>query len=211
MRDRDRETRNRLLLAAARLFAERGFGKVTVRDICRKARANVAAVNYHFGGKLGLYHEVLQAAIRTMQSTTDAARRAGENQPADGQLRAYVHVFLQRVAGSGRDAWIHQLMMREMSDPTPALDLVVDQVIRPRMAYLCGIIAELLCCPIEDERVARCALSVHTQCLALMANPVAARMSPAFRATAHTLDTMADHITRFSLAGIRDIARTSHS
>ena len=45
----DRETRERLLKAAEALFAERGFKRVTVREICLAARANVAAVNYHFG------------------------------------------------------------------------------------------------------------------------------------------------------------------
>ena len=205
MKAEDQETRGRLLAAGARLFAERGFAKVTVRDICRKARANVAAVNYHFGGKVGLYHEVLQSAVRTMQSTTEAAREAGASQAPDRQLRAYVEVFLQRVIGGGHDSWIHQFMLREMSDPTPALDTVIEQVIKPRMAYLCGIIAELLGCPIDDTRVARCALSVHVQCLALMDNPVAARMSPAFAHTPQTLETMTDHIARFSLAGIREI------
>ena len=207
MKAEDQETRGRLLAAAARLFAERGFAKVTVRDICRKARANVAAVNYHFGGKVGLYHEVLQSAVRTMQSTTEAAREAGAGQPPERQLRAYVEVFLQRVVGGGgHDGWIHQFMLREMSDPTPALDTVIEQVIKPRMAYLCGIIAELLGCPIQDPRVARCALSVHTQCLALMDNPVASRMSAAFERTPQTIEAMTDHIARFSLAGIREIS-----
>lgn len=206
MSDRDRRTRTRLLNAAARLFAERGFAKVTVRDICPRAHANVAAVNYHFGGKTGLYREVLQAAIAVMQSTTAAAREAGENQSPEEQLRAYVHVFLQRAVGTGQDTWIHQLMMRELSDPTPALDVVIDQVIRPRMAYLCTVVAKLLDCPPEDERVVRCAVSVHMQCLALMMNPTAVRTNPAFSVTLEALDEMAEHITRFSLAGIRAIA-----
>ena len=59
----DRETRERLLQVAKQLFADRGFRNVTVREICRDAHANVAAVNYHFGDKLGLYRAVLQSAI----------------------------------------------------------------------------------------------------------------------------------------------------
>ena len=59
--DRERETRQRLIESATRLFAERGFAKVTVREICKAARANVAAVNYHFGGKNGLYQEIVHA------------------------------------------------------------------------------------------------------------------------------------------------------
>src|SRR6185503_1763624 len=76
--ERDRETRERLIESATRLFAERGFGKVTVREICKAARANVAAVNYHFGGKTGLYDEVVQSAIRTMHGTTQDIEKAGE-------------------------------------------------------------------------------------------------------------------------------------
>ena len=83
MRQRDRETRERVLKAAAQLFADRGFKKVTVRDICKMARANVAAVNYHFGDKGGLYREVLQLAADTMRATSEAAREAGAGLPAD--------------------------------------------------------------------------------------------------------------------------------
>ena len=207
MSERDSETRVRLLTAAARLFAERGFHKVTVRDICRKARANVAAVNYHFGGKRGLYNEVMQSAVRSMQETTEAAREAGDRLPPDQQLRAYIDVFLHRVVADTRGTWIHQLMMQELSDPTPAFEMVIDQVIRPRMAYLFRVIAELLGCSEQDARVARCAMSVHVQCLALLQNPIAGRINPAFARTPEALDAMVDHIARFSLTAIRDIAR----
>ena len=132
MSERDSETRARVLVVAARLFAASGFKKVTVREICREADANIAAVNYHFGDKLGLYREVLFKAIETMRGTTDAARQAGEGQAPEERLRIYIRVFLQRVVGQGQDSWIHQFMQQEMTDPTPALDMVIDQVIRPR-------------------------------------------------------------------------------
>ena len=97
----DLETRERLLEAAQRLFAQRGFKRVTVREICRAARANVAAVNYHFGDKLGLYREVMQGAIRAMRETNEAAREAGKGQSPEEELRRYVAVFLQRVLNPG--------------------------------------------------------------------------------------------------------------
>jgi AcrR family transcriptional regulator len=58
------ETRQRLLEAAGAVFAERGFRATTVREICHRARANLAAVNYHFGDKERLYGAVLQYALR---------------------------------------------------------------------------------------------------------------------------------------------------
>ena len=88
MHGHDKETRERLLSTAERLFAERGFSKVTIREICKSARANVAAVNYHFNGKKGLYDEVVRSAIKTMQLTTDLIRETGLGQSADAQLAA---------------------------------------------------------------------------------------------------------------------------
>jgi AcrR family transcriptional regulator len=205
MGEQDQETRARVLNAAARLFAERGFAKVTVRDICKKARANVAAVNYHFGGKDGLYHAVVETAIETMQSTTDAARAAGEGKPADARLREYVSVFLHRVAGSGGDTWIHHLMMREISDPTPALDMVAERVLKPRMTYLCGLIGELVGAPPDDPRVVRCSLSIHAQFHALTWTRMMAKIAPGFQTTPEALDEIAEHITKFSLGGVQAV------
>lgn len=59
-------TRDRILKAAERLFAERGYDATSIRAIVAKARVNQAAVNYHFAGKDGLYREVLRAAFRAL-------------------------------------------------------------------------------------------------------------------------------------------------
>ena len=150
----DAETRARLLETAQRLFGERGFKAVTVRDICSASKANVAAVNYHFGDKLGLYREVLQEAVHAMRETTEAAREAGFGQPPEEQLRLFVHIFMRRaLAGGDR---IHRLIARELNDPTPALDVLVEQGMRPRIEYLSGVIAELIGC--DAARHARAAL-----------------------------------------------------
>ena len=202
MGEQDQETRARLLNAAARLFAERGFAKVTVRDICKKARANVAAVNYHFGGKDGLYQAVMRMAMETMQATTEAARTAGRNLPPEERIRAYVSVFAERLLGIQHETWIHQLMLREMSDPTPALKQVADEVLKPRMAYLCGTIGELLGCPPDDPRAVRCALSVTSQFNSMLWTKAVAELMNAPGAVGSTIDAIAEHITRFSLGGI---------
>jgi len=199
----DQETRARLLATAERLFADRGFRKVTVREICRAARANVAAVNYHFGDKLGLYREVLQTAVDVMRSTSEAAREAGEGHPAEEQLRRFIAIYVHRLLASGGHSWLHRLITREMNDPTPALDTLVEQGVRPRMEYLSGLIAEMLGCDRTDPRVLRCVASIQTQPIAYLPNPIAARLGLAFKATPAQLDEVARHIADFSVAGVR--------
>jgi TetR/AcrR family transcriptional regulator, regulator of cefoperazone and chloramphenicol sensitivity len=206
MRQRDRETRERVLKAAAQQFADRGFKKVTVRDICRSARANVAAVNYHFGDKGGLYREVLQLAIDTMRATNDAARASGVGLPAEQRLREYIRVSLCRAANANSAQWISRLIYREINDPTPAFDTLVDQGIRPRLDDLAAIVAEMLGCAVDHSRVLQCVTSIHAQWMLFVPNPVAVRLRPKLHARPDDAVQMAAHIAEFSLAGIRAVA-----
>src|SRR5262250_2939023 len=57
-------TRERIMRAAERLFAESGYDGTSIRAIVAKAKVNQAAINYHFDGKNGLYREVLRNAFR---------------------------------------------------------------------------------------------------------------------------------------------------
>lgn len=206
----DDATRDRLLRAAERLFADRGFRKVTVREVCRAAHANVAAVNYHFGDKLGLYREVLQAAIDAMRATTEAARQAGAGQPPEERLRRWISIFNHRLLGSGHEV-SHKLIHHEMHDPTPAFDALVEQGVRPRLDYLSGLVAEILDCPVSDPRVLRCVASVQAQSLAYLPNAIASRLGLTFTPTSARLDEVAEHIAEFSLAGIHAVGRAVHA
>ena len=215
----DADTRERLLSEGARLFAARGYARVTVRAICRAAHANVAAINYHFHGKRGLYDAVVQSAIDQMRLTTATIIEAGRGQSPARQLTTFIAIFLQRVTAM-RDNWIHQLMMRELNDPTAALDLVVRRVIEPRMAYLGEVIGKLLGCRPSDARVRRSVTSVQLQCLAAIDRRLPAFAPPGLRRDGHwppgnvpttpeEVAALADHIARFSIGGITALrART---
>ena len=202
----DLETRERLLAAAERLFADRGFKKVTVRDICREARANVAAVNYHFGDKLGLYREVMQIGIDAIRATTDAGRKAGERQPPEEQLRRYVVVWMTRLLTPGHET-IHRLMQRELQDPTPALDDLVDAVVRPRLDYLSAVVARMLDCDPKDQIVMRCVAATQAQAVAYMPNPIAARLGFTRPQTPSQVDEVARHMAEFAVGGVKAAAR----
>jgi AcrR family transcriptional regulator len=202
----DRETRDRLLQASEQLFASRGFKDVTVRDIARAARANVAAVNYHFGDKQGLYREVLQVAIDAIRETNEAGRRAADGHPPAEQLRRYLSVFLRRVLNPEYET-VHRLIQREIDHPTPAMDALVEQAARPRLEFLGAVVAELMECDPADPRVLRCVGSILAQTIIwVRKNPIAERLGFVFKPTPDNIDIAARHITDFSVAGIRAIA-----
>ena len=199
--------REHLLDCGAELFAERGFKNVTVRDISAGAGANVAAVNYYFRDKMGLYREIVEREIAVMEETTRQAMAAGGNARPDAQLRAYVRVFVERLRAPRVENHIQQIMMREMADPTPMLDVIAARVMRPRMDYLCGIIGRLMQRPPADPRVTNSAVSVQAQCLMCKTTPVLARMKMGFSYGAADTARLADFITDFSLAAITSPAR----
>ena len=202
----DAATRERLLAVATKLFAQRGFGAVSVRDIARAAHANVAAVNYHFDGKLGLYRAVVHSAVQAMRAGDDVFLTASSDASPEAQLRTYVMGYLPRIASTDdRTAWIHDLMRHEMSEPTPVAPWIVEHGIMPRIEYLAGIVAKLLDCKPNDKRVARCVISVQAQCLFYRPDRFRTAAFKGWPLSDAELEAVADHIVEFSLAGIKRI------
>jgi len=197
-------TRDQLLRHAAELFAERGFHKVTVREISDAVGANVAAVNYHFGDKLGLYREIVERNIALMEDTMQRAMDAGKGGDAEEQLRAFVQVFVERLLTPRDGNQIQRLMMREMENPTPMLDVIVERVFEPRMRYLCDVVGRLLSRPADDRVVRNCAASVHAQCIMCKRTPALMRMKVGFGDEGDAA-ALADHIVTFSLGAMASI------
>ncbi len=203
------ETRERLITAARGLFVERGFEHVSVRDICQAAKANVAAVNYHFGDKLGLYREVVQQAIVAVRDVTELSLGPMAGASAEDRLRHYIQTFLPRVAKPADDRqWIGKLLNHEMSAPTPMAPTIFAEAIMPRLLRLRDVIVEMLDCDPEDPRVAHCVTSVQALCLFYRPDPFRSAVVPGWApVSAAAVAALADHIAHFSLAGIKALKK----
>jgi TetR/AcrR family transcriptional regulator, regulator of cefoperazone and chloramphenicol sensitivity len=205
----DLVTRERLFEAAEELFIERGYNHVTVRDICKAAGANVAAVNYYFRDKLGLYQEVLMKIIARMREVSKSAHEGKAGVPAEERFRHYVRTFMGHALSDGHICHAGKLMAREMADPSPAFDLIIEKAIRPNSARVAALVSELTGLPPADPRVGICVGCIQTQ-IAGFTGPVAARMVPGGRFTGEIIDFVADQVVEFSLAGMRAIAGKSN-
>lgn len=200
-------TKHRLLEAAGAAFAEAGFAKTTVRDICERAGANLAAVNYHFRTKEALYAEVLTDAHRCALEQHPLTDARDESRPPEDRLRAFVRAFLARILDEGRPAWHGKLMSREMAEPTGALDRLVEESIRPQYELLSQIVRGMLGPDAAHPLVRRCVSSVVGQCLFYhFARPVIARLMPDTRLSNDEIAQLADHIAAFSIGAIRSLA-----
>ncbi|MCC6676361.1 MAG: CerR family C-terminal domain-containing protein [Phycisphaerales bacterium] len=201
-------THDRLLEAAGEVFADAGFREARIRDICARAGANIAAVNYHFGGKEGLYRAVLEHA--ECHAGGAVALDAMARLDPEDQLRAFVRGFMARMFEQGKPAWQGKLMVREMADPTEALDRVVERIIRPHWELLVEIVARVAGPGVDRESVELCAASVIGQCVLYRnCGPIIDRLSPGHRqarndreAAQATIERTARHIADFSLGAL---------
>jgi AcrR family transcriptional regulator len=197
------DTRLRLLEAAGEIFAADGYAQATVRDICNLAEANIAAVNYHFGGKRGLYAAVFQHAASCGRI---ALPKIGDGAQPEAQLRAAVSALLSCVFDSERPAWYGKLMIREMVEPTPVLDSLVETNFRPLYEALHDIVDRLSAGRLKRPALGRCVRSLIAQCAYYHhARAVVTRLEPKLRFDAAEIARLADHIVDFTIGGIQRV------
>ncbi len=192
-------TRARLIEAAREVFSRCGFQGATVREICRRADANVAAVNYHFGSKDGLLAEALNfaplQALQKRNATADACPKM--------RLRLFIRDFMLMLLDEQHASSQCQIMARELADPTPALDKIVTGAIAPLHAYMGSLIAEIVGAEVGEAELRRCVHSIFGQCLFYRhSHPVLQRLHPELRYDAEEIAAIAAHIADFSLAAL---------
>jgi len=207
------DTRRRLLAAASELFAERGFHGTKVRDIAARAGVNLAAGNYHYGSKKALYLEVLRAqfahtrAMLERRGAVTAARRLDQLSRAAviAVLRTRAHVMLDLLLGPPAGVQ-GTLMLREMTDPSEALPVIVGEFIRPMKQEIEEIVAHLAP-DLSARQVERCAFSVVAQALFYRVTMPATLKMWGLREYPRGLTRqLAAHITEFTLGGLDRLA-----
>jgi AcrR family transcriptional regulator len=197
-------TREKLLEVAGPIFADRGYQATTIREICAGAGANVAAINYHFGDKLGLYTEVLQQSVRAAQLLA-VQNTLDENTPPEDILRALIRARLRSISGDDLPDWHSRLLAHELAQPTPALRQLIDKVARPICKRLLELIGGMIGLPPNDDNTRLCAISVVGQVLAyVLPGPLLTEIWPELRMTPEQVERIADHIADFSLSYLLD-------
>jgi AcrR family transcriptional regulator len=195
------ETQQRLLRAAVQVFADKGYEGGTVRDICRLAGVNLAAVNYHFRDKERLYIEAVKS-VCSRQGDAHPLPEWPAGTPPAVKLRDFIHTFVRRMLDDAVSPWQRQLFLRELAHPTAACEEVVRDRIRPEAQVLAGILGELLPDVPEIKRRLT-AFSIIGQCVFYrVATPIVKLLVGEDEYRSYDPELLADHIVQFTLAGL---------
>jgi AcrR family transcriptional regulator len=143
-RTETKPTREKLLESARILFLERGYEGVSIRDVTEAAGANVASINYHFGGKENLYREVFREMLaERVRETLDKLNAViAEDKPPklEKVFRTYVEGVLGQLLVS-RDAQnLAKLVSDEMSENGLAAEILVREAAMPIHKVMKGAI-----------------------------------------------------------------------
>ncbi|MBA3016441.1 MAG: CerR family C-terminal domain-containing protein [Proteobacteria bacterium] len=197
-----KDTRQRLLDSAAILFSDRGYACTSVAEICKRAEANIASVNYHFGSKEGLYRSVIQ--YTHAQAEALYPFKDGNNIPVQERFYQFVLVLLQRILSTEMTGNYCKLMTKEMAEPTDESGPLVSQIISDKRAKVEALIKEVYSQPADDELIFRMSHSIISQCLFLGLTEKGRRHHLKRRPVGlEDAVSFARHITDFSLAGLR--------
>lgn len=198
-----KNTRQKLIDAALEVFAEQGYQNSTVQQIVERAGTNIAAINYHFGDKASFYGHVVTHALA--QTSCAEAADFGENQSPEEQLHIFIKWFVRNATGiNSQPSFLDSVHIQEMMNPSPVLDLIVENFIRPNHMKLRAIVKALLPSDATEQQIRHHCFSVIGQCLHYkFARPVMERLYKDIDFTTEYADELARHIANVSLAGMR--------
>ena len=196
-------TKQRVLESACEIFAEKGYRNATVADICDAAGANIASVNYHFGDKGQLYEAVWRHAFQ-LATHEHPLPSDLPTAPPEERLRAVVGSMVARVLDPGPAGYYARIQVREMVDPTPALDRIVRDVVVPQRKVILEIVDQLLGGHAPTSAVHLSAYSIVSQCMFLgVSKPVRKILVQQQEFEKTSQREIADHITAVSLAALQ--------
>ncbi len=202
-------TRDRILNAACRIFAEKGLKAATTADICKLAECNIAAVNYHFGNKNSLYVAAWAQAFQDSLSLFPVDGSVAPDRPVEERFKGHIKALIKRMTDRGRLGHFHRMYMAESMHPSGLIDKTFHDLRRSNRAHMHALLTELLRSAATEESIVLCETSILGQCQAACqavvgnSNDIATEVHESLARM--RLGTIVEHIVRFSLAGIEKI------
>lgn len=157
-RDDGRQTRERLLECAGILAAQKGFSLVTSKEICQMAGTNLAAINYHFGSRDGLYEALLYQIHQFMVNEDSLREIVSRDSSPREKLSALVDMVAEQVWS--RENWQMQVWSREVMHTAQSshVSAVLMQVVKVKGSLALKLFSDYTGLAMDDSRLYICFL-----------------------------------------------------
>ncbi len=199
-------TRERIIKAAERLFAENGYDGTSIRAIVAKARVNQAAINYHFAGKDGLYREVLRAAFRALTEHQLGHAQEMRTVPREQALAEFVRHQLRPLLARDELSRHIRIFNWEAVRPTAVYRKLLSEEAAPFMGLAVDLVRRFL--PAADERTLMfAAVWLIGQCSVFLRHREQLANAPiSLVLDEAAIDELAGLLTAWALAGLAHAA-----
>lgn len=157
LREDGKETRQRIIECAGKLIAQHGYAKTTSKAICQLAGVNMAAVNYHFGSRDGLYLAVMEEVHAYLMNLDELNRIAHSNISSRDKLERFFDFYV--TTAYAQRNWHVTAWAREILNPPNFIDQVISRNALPKLAVVAGIFSEYTGLSKDDMRLYTCLLS----------------------------------------------------
>lgn len=198
-------TKQKLLSAAASVFARKGYRETTVAEICHEAGANIASVNYYFGSKEELYVEAWRYVFDKSIEMYPPDGGIPANAPVAERFRGHIASVVLRVLDPA--SLDFDIAHRELANPTGLLAQVMHESLEPLHQQMLTLVRELVGPRAPEQQADLCCFSVMAQCMECAHHkrrhfpPMPDGVHKPLLADAD-VQQIVEHIYRFSLAGI---------
>jgi AcrR family transcriptional regulator len=200
-------TREKIIKAASRAFADSGYEGASIRAIVAVADVNQAAINYHFGSKEGLYRAVLQTALQALMQD-DGARPDQGRLSREAALRRFVRQQLRPIISGDDLASYVRIFSWETLRPSPVFRKFMAREAAPFFAGAVDLARRFLPRRVTDKQAVVAALWLFGQCSIFVRNAdQLARPPMRLAVDERFVDWLADTIAAWAAGGLGRLPR----
>lgn len=195
-------TKSKILEAAGNLIAQNGFAQTTNKAIAQIAEVDLAAINYHFEGRDGLYKAVLAEAHTHYINEQQLFELVQSSIPPIKKLEIFFETLISKLVE--KDIWHSKVFIRELFSPTPYLQEFMANDGARKFQYVREIISQVSGLDENNPALLPCVLSVIAPCMMLIIASTNIP-TPIQHVSQMKPNQLVKHLMTFSIAGLEAI------
>jgi TetR/AcrR family transcriptional regulator, regulator of cefoperazone and chloramphenicol sensitivity len=198
--------RNRLVMAALYVFAEKGYEGASTREICEQAGVNISSIRYYFGDKAGLYRAAFTEPMCDAPCHINAETFA--RLPLPEAMKFFFKEFLDPLKRGEEFRLVMKLHFREMIEPTGAWQKEIDAEIKPQHEAMVALLQQHLGLEQADVDLHRLVFAIIGMAVHYyVGHDVASAICPQLLNSPEAIDILVERMAGYSVSMVEGEAK----